>query len=338
MKKHLYILYIIASLFLIASCGPDGNSFRIKGKFQDMPAGELYIYNLSDDYAKFDTILVQNGEFLYKGQTEECTPYILVFPNGMEQVIFVNAGEELRYEAVANDLRRYVVNGSDENKLMNEFRNETYSFNSNMVKATARTFITEHASSPVAIYLFDRYFVQDDEVADEEVVEILHILKKSQPDNKFLLQIEGLLANFNATKTGKPLPDVELTDRNGKHRKLWSSAKDYNLFVFWSAGMQQGMDFIFRMRMLANDKHESLRIASISLDIDHQRWLYEAKQDSANNYIEHYNDDLAFESPVIKKLGIKTFPSYILTDRSHKIIATGDRVDQMKQDVEKYMK
>ena len=78
-----------------------------------MPAGELYIYNLSDDYAKFDTILVQNGEFLYKGQTEECTPYILVFPNGMEQIIFVNAGEELRYEAVANDLRRYVVNGSD---------------------------------------------------------------------------------------------------------------------------------------------------------------------------------------------------------------------------------
>jgi len=333
----LFTLHLISLLFV--SCGPGGNSFRIKGKFEDMPAGELYIYNLSSDNARLDTLQVQEGEFLYKGQTEECTPYILVFPNGMEQVIFVGGGEELRYEAVANDLRRYVVNGSEENKLMNKFRNETYTYNSNMVRATARTYITDNATSPVAVYLFDKYFVQDDEVSDEEIQTILKTLKKSQPDNKYLIQIQSLLTSFSKTKVGNTLPNVDLVDNHSKHRKLWSSsAKNYNLLVFWSAGMQQGIDFMFRMRMIANDKHDLLRIASISLDIDHSRWLQEAKMDSANNYIEHYNDDLAFESPAIKSLGIKTFPYYILTDNKHKILAMGDKVEQMKNDVENIVK
>ena len=117
---------VIVMAMLLASCHPSGNTFRIKGTFRDMQAGELYIYNLSDDHARLDTLTIQEGKFLYRGEADEVTPYMLVFPNGMEQVIFAGPGHDLTYEATANDLKNYVVNGSDENTLMNQFRQETY--------------------------------------------------------------------------------------------------------------------------------------------------------------------------------------------------------------------
>ena len=98
--------YIIAAATLVSiyGCGPDGNSFRINGSFKDLKSGELYIYNLSDRQGKVDTVLIKNGEFKYKGNVSETTPYIIVFPNAMEQVIFVNGGEEITYKATANDV------------------------------------------------------------------------------------------------------------------------------------------------------------------------------------------------------------------------------------------
>ena len=122
---HIYIISAIATLVtLLAACGPQGNDFRLEGSFRDMQAGELYVYNLEGRDAKFDTLTIQEGRFLYKGQVTTTTPFILLFPNGVEQVIFVSPGADLAYEATANDLKNYVVNGTDENKLMNKFRRE----------------------------------------------------------------------------------------------------------------------------------------------------------------------------------------------------------------------
>ena len=91
MKHFLYIFLLLS----LASCGPKGNSFRIRGNFRDMQTGELYIYNQDGDHARLDTLTVQEGRFQYKGEADESTPYILVFPNGVEQVIFVKAGDDL---------------------------------------------------------------------------------------------------------------------------------------------------------------------------------------------------------------------------------------------------
>ena len=104
-----------AIMTLLAACGPGGNSFRIRGSFRDMQAGELYIYNLSGDNARLDTLTIQGGKFRYRGETDEVTPFMLVFPNGVEQVIFAGPGDDIEYEATANDLKNYVVSGSEEN-------------------------------------------------------------------------------------------------------------------------------------------------------------------------------------------------------------------------------
>ena len=81
------------------SCGTNDHQFKIEGKFEDMPSGELYIYNQSRADAKFDTIYINNGEFAYVGNSEELTPYTIIFANALEQVVFVKNGEIIHYRA-----------------------------------------------------------------------------------------------------------------------------------------------------------------------------------------------------------------------------------------------
>lgn len=327
MKNFLYIFI----LFLLASCGPGGNSFRIRGSFRDMQAGELYIYNLNGDLARLDTINIQEGKFRYRGETDEVTPYILLFPNGVEQVIFAGPGEDLEYEATANDLKNYVVNGSDENLLMNKFREETYTMNPSLMTNTARTYIKDHPASPVAIYLFDHYFVQNEEVSSAELSELLKVLRTKHPHHHQLLDIESKLKAEATRQIGKTLPDVTLINKDKKSIKLWSSSKDYTLIAFWATWMPNGTDFLWKLKNGLGDERDNgrLRLVAISLDVERYRWEDAIRPDSTATYLLHCCDGLGFESKAIKTFGINTVPYYILTDKTHKVLDCGDDVNQL---------
>ena len=335
MKHFLYIFI----LFLLVSCGPDGNSFRIRGSFRDMQAGELYIYNLNNDLARLDTINIQEGKFRYRGETDEVTPYILLFPNGVEQVIFAGPGEDLEYEATANDLKNYVVNGSDENLLMNKFREETYTMNPSLMTNTVRTYIKDNPASPVAIYLFNNYFVQNEEVSPAELSELLKVLRSKHPHHHQLLDIESKLKAAATRQIGKTLPDVTLTNKDKKSVKLWQSSKDFTLIAFWATWMSNGTDFLWKVKNSLNDYRDNgrLRLVAISLDVERYRWEDIIRPDTTTTSILHCCDGLGFESKAIKTLGITTVPYYILTDKNHKVLDCGDDVNQLGDILKKHI-
>ena len=264
---------------------------------------------------------------------------MLVFPNGMEQVIFAGPGHDLTYEATANDLKNYVVNGSDENTLMNQFRQETYTQNPSETKVTARRYIKDTPLSPVAIHLFDQYFVQDDEVSHAEVAELLKTLKAKHPHNRHVLDIESKIHSALHRQVGQTLADVTLTRPAGTTTRLWNKKQDYTLVAFWSLWMQGGYDFLWRLRQCA-DKYTSqshLRIVAISLDLEESRWQETVRPDSARS-IEHYCDGLAFESEAIKRTGIHTIPFYLLTDSTRRILDSGSDPSQMEDMLQKHLK
>lgn len=339
-RKYIHIIYIcVASLLLLTSCGLSGSSFRIKGSFRDMQTGELYIYNLSDNHARLDTLTIQEGRFLYRGEADEVTPYVLVFPNGVEQVIFVGPAADVEYEASANDLKNYVVKGTEENELMNQFRQETYTLNPSQVVGTARTYIKDHPLSQAAIYLFDHYFVQNEEASGKETSELLKVLKAKHPHNHYLLNVESKLADAEQRQVGKKLPNVTLTKKDLSTVKLWSKQKDYHLVAFWSTWMQGGYDVLWRLRRSHEKYKESgkLRTVAISLDIERFRWEQTTAPDSTN-LLEHYCDGLSFESKAVKSLGIESLPYYILTDKDHKVLEEGDNIQKLDEVLEKYLK
>lgn len=360
---HIYIISAIATLVtLLAACGPQGNDFRLEGSFRDMQAGELYVYNLEGRDAKFDTLTIQEGRFLYKGQVTTTTPFILLFPNGVEQVIFVSPGADLAYEATANDLKNYVVNGTDENKLMNKFRREAYTLNEAAVQALARTYINEHSESLVAIYLLDRYFVQSSSTSLDLLAALIDTVKSHHPSDRYLTDIEQRVKYQRQSIVGKKVPNINLRDRNNKTSKLWKkdtktadkdkkdkpaesakskeskAAKNYTLLVFWATWSISGYDTLWKIRTCHDDYKEGgkLRIIAVSLDVERYRWEESTCQDSTRN-IEHYCDGRCFESDDIRRLGVDRVPSFILVDSDHKIVERGTDVADLTKVVEKYV-
>ena len=121
MKFFKTLLPLMVTL-LFTECGPSGNSFIIEGEFIGMKAGELYLFNPVDPTGKLDTLSIADYKFKYEGEVEDTIPYVLLFPNGVEHIIFVSPAKSIKYKAATNDLKNYQVTGSEETELMNQFR------------------------------------------------------------------------------------------------------------------------------------------------------------------------------------------------------------------------
>ena len=207
-------------LLFFTSCGPRENAFRIEGKLKGLQGGELYIYNLDQYNARFDTIQVKDGKFTYNSQCDRTSPFVLVYPNGAEHVIFVSPASAIEYEAAASNLSNYSVKGTDENKLLDEFRNSITKENDDKVQDLAREFILSHKETPVAVYLFQRYFLQNEKVEEAEIRSILKELRTVQPGNHDLLEAEGSLKTVSQGRVGTKLPAITLNTKQGKKIEL----------------------------------------------------------------------------------------------------------------------
>lgn len=339
MYKHTsYILsLLIAAFLLLEGCGGSGNSFKIKGEFEGMKGGELYLYNPLTPDDKVDTLTIIEGSFNYEGSADEPTVLVLLFPNAMEQVIFAAPGKTIKYRAASNDLKNYVVEGCDENTLMAKFREEVGAASISQQKSIAARYIEENAESVVALYLLDRYFIQSAAPNIKETKKLVKLLMKAHPDNQYLIQTETKLKVTRTQLTvGATLPDLSLNTTSLKPAKLWAKGKDVNFIFFWATWQRNSYDMIWRIRSLqtANKEKPNMRFVGISLDSEIHRWQDNIRMDSLS--IEHYCDGLSFASPEIQKLDIANVPTYIIADKNHKIIAVSKDLDEISKKLKEF--
>lgn len=341
--RWTFLIFLFSCFFIFTSCGPRENAFRIEGKLKGLQGGELYIYNLDQYNARFDTIQLKEGKFTYNSQCDRTSPFVLVYPNGTEHVIFVSPASAIEYEATASNLSNYSVKGTDENKLLNEFRNSIVKNNDDKVQDIARQFILSHKDSPVAVYLFQRFFLQNEKVEEAEIRSILKELRAVQPGDHNLLEAEGSLKIVSQGRVGTKLPAITLNTKQGKNIELNKPQKQYTLVAFWASWMPNQWQFTSRLRGIARKENRfdsparaDLQVISVSLDTEIYKWEGFLSEDST--VINHVCDGLAFDSPPVSKLGVRKLPAYVLADKNAKIIARGFSVEQMENDVDKFCK
>ena len=330
--------YIIAAATLVSiyGCGPDGNSFRINGSFKDLKSGELYIYNLSDRQGKVDTVLIKNGEFKYKGNVSETTPYIIVFPNAMEQVIFVNGGEEITYKAAANDLKNYTAEGNEENKMMNEFRQNTAKMNPKQIRNEAEKTIQAHGESAVSLYLFYKYFVQDESVSDSKLLSIIAELKKNHPKDKYILDIESKIKSRKKGIKDSVIPDLTIKTFEDKDIKLKeNSGSKCKLLVFWATWTSGSYNLYSKIKDLKNRYGGQLDLIMISLDTQYFKFESYVKTDTTG--IKYSCDGLAWDSPAVKDFGVEEIPLFVLVGKDNKIISRKTDFEEMRKEMSKIL-
>lgn len=340
-----YLLLSVASLILVG-CGSDGNKFKIEGEFTGMKNAELFIYNPYDPLGNIDTVKVQEGEFLYEGEVDAPAPYVLLFPNAMEHIIFVGPSARISYSAASNDLKNYSVKGSEENDLMTQFRTETSQLDNNKSKDIATRFILENLDNVVAKYLFDRYFIQNAAAEKKDVLPLLTTLTAANPNDELFAATKQKINKFKQIAVGDKLPDVQITDRNDKSFSLWkgrgiipeAAQKNYTVVFVWATWLRNGYDFLWRVRQLCHEQNvkDNVRFVGIALDNNDGRWKDMTRTDSL--IIDHANEKLGWNSQNIQKLGVTDAPLFIITDRDHKVISIVDDVEKLRTEIRKHIK
>ena len=209
------VLTLVATL-VCTSCGTDSRHFRIDGRLLHLNQGEFYVYSPDGTINGLDTIKVQAGRFSYEVACDRPMTLMIVFPNFTEQPVFAQPGKSVDLKGDASHLKEMTVKGTEDNELMNKFREMIHNAAPPEMKKCAQLFVEDHPESRVGAYLVDRYFIHDANPDTKTAVRLVDLMIEKQPDNGYLKrQKRQLTASFVATK-GADIPNVLGTTVDGR--------------------------------------------------------------------------------------------------------------------------
>lgn len=324
MKK--FIPYILIG-FTLLSCGGPLDKITIEGKFTHLQQGEFYIYTEEGPLERIDTISVRNGRFEYTTSLNEPSRFHLLYPNFSEHIIFAYPGDKIKIEGDANNLKETKIKGNDDNKALTAFRMDNLDKPEKELVQAARTFILEHSASPVSTYLFRRYILnnKNDSAFVHELYDSLCI---AQPGNRTLPRWQDAVERINLCKTGSRLPSFSIPLPNGDTVKSSDYEGRYLLLSFWASWNSSSTSVLFKTKYHLSKCDDRLAPISCSLDIDSIGYLLILRRDSVT--WPSICDYQAWQSPLVRQLGIEDVPYLILTDSLHNIIAQGSTMNDIE--------
>lgn len=210
------VVFTLVAALVCTSCGTDSRHFRIDGRLLHLNQGEFYVYSPDGTINGLDTIKVQAGRFSYEVACDRPMTLMIVFPNFTEQPVFAQPGKSVDLKGDASHLKEMTVKGTEDNELMNKFREMIHNAAPPEMKKCAQLFVQDHPESRVGAYLVDRYFIHDANPDTKTAVHLVDLMIEKQPDNGYLKrQKRQLTASFVAAK-GADIPNVLGTTVDGK--------------------------------------------------------------------------------------------------------------------------
>jgi len=133
---------------------------------------------------------------------------------------------------------------------------------------------------------------------------------------------------FNSSHliNGSPAPEITLPDRDGTSFTLSSQRGNLVLLEFWASWCKPCREENPKIVSLYNkykdtafQKATGLKVISISLDTDKEKWLDAVQQDNLI-WEHHVSDLLGWKSIVVDSYGVSSIPSSFLVDQNGIII------------------
>lgn len=135
---------------------------------------------------------------------------------------------------------------------------------------------------------------------------------------------------------GKPAPDLQMPDPNGKNVSLKSFRGKYVLVDFWASWCGPCRQENPNIVKAYNDfKGRNFTIVGVSLDRDKQNWLQAIRQDQLN--WTHISDLAYWNSAAVTIFKFDAIPYSVLLDPQGNVIAEGLRGEALIQKLEEIL-
>ena len=333
-KKGLGFLMMLMSLLFLTGCGEKRQTFRLEGTFKGFNQGELYICDINGNFP-LDTVAVVKSQFHYEVALEEPTAFIIIFPNFSEVPVYGEKGVEVTIEGDVSHLREIDVEGTEENEVLTKYRKKTSQQTPPEVALSTEQFIKDNPTSPFALYLIRKVFIQSSQPDYKRAAELMAIAMQANPkpndEQKALMKrIEGL----SYLKDGERLPSFTTIDINGKEVKSSELNAKVNVITVWSTENFEGQGTLRQLQKKQEEVGNKLKVLTISLDADVKACRKKLERDSIT--WTTVCDGRLWDTPILSRIGLSFIPDNIVTDDKGRIIghslnqkALMDKINQL---------
>lgn len=321
---------MLVAAVMLASCGGKSGYFRLEGRLRHMNQAAFYIYSLDGGMQGLDTIQVKSGIFSYEIPLEHSATFVLVFPNYSEQPIFAEPGAKVSIEGDASHLRELKITGTKDNELMTEWRLKANNMTPPGVRRSVGDFVKEHPESPVGRYLVDAYLVKNINPNYEEAYSLSKIMLDVDKDNIWLQKMNKSLSELK--KSYAKLPPFKGIDTNGKRVNKDQLNKRVNIIYTYSSWSRASSLCERVISRFYKNHPNDVAVLGISLDANPRECKKRVESDSLKWSV--VCDGKAWDSPIVKDLGIAVVPATIITDRNGKVVARNLRDVLLEQKLE----
>lgn len=326
MKK--FIFSIISLTLALVSCSTDSDRFSLEGRLLNLNQGEFYVYSTDGLIDAIDTIHVAAGRFSYKTECTMPGTLVIVFPNFSEQPVFAEPGASVSLEGDAHKLKEMKIKGTDDNKLMNSFREKTVNASPVEIRHLVELFVGDHPKSIVGLYLVRKYFIVCQNPDYKTAAKLFSIMEKAQPDNGRLKIISQQVKAQSKTSIGSTLPAFSVTDLEGKTITQKDFAHGLSIIYAWASWEYESCNIVRYIKGLEEGRIKALGISVDASVKDCRRLL-----DRENITTTISCDEQMFEGKAITALGMNVVPDNILI-KDGKIIDRNLTQSQLREKIE----
>lgn len=335
MKIYRFVLYVLG-ITLLAACQEPQDRVRIEGEIAGIKMADFYVYNEEELIAGVDTVKIVGGEFKYERPLAQPVVLTFLYPNFSRTYVVAEPGKKLKVRGEASKLGSLDISGSKDNELLTKFKLQNLKKSEKEAQMAAAQFVRDHVASMAALAVFKKYFVQAKHRNAAVALPLLKAMKKAQPDNPMIAILEGRLQDELQTAVGMTLPDFSAVSLKGDTVTRADFSQKPLLVVSWAPWSNECYRALKAVRALEKKYEGQLGILLLSIDFESKLSEIRVRQEGIKAPV--VCEGKGFLSPLAKTLGVRYVTGSLLVNADGEIARRDVKVDELQQEVERWMK
>lgn len=324
--KHL--AYLLTLTLVMIGCGSRSGYFKIEGRLLNLNQGEFYVYSTDGVNHGIDTIKVEGGRFAYETPCTEPGTLVMVFPNYSELPVIAAPGKTATISGDASHLKEIEVKGTDENKLMTAFRQQTAKASPPDVIKAADKFVTDNPNTLSAVYVLRRYFITDPKADVDQTLRLVETVHRAQPKNGNVARMSKYIKMIKRGASGTALPRFTVQDINGRTVSDATARGKVTVVLTWASWSYESRSQMDRVKRLMNENKGRLALIAISLDASSAACRRTLSNDSTAAV--NICDQQMFDSPLLEQFALTGVPDNIIFNAQGRIIGRSLTTDELE--------
>ncbi len=356
MRNIIAVLLLFPLLF--AACSSD-DKYVVKGKLSNLESQNLYaVHERYKKELKIDTVQVKEGEFELSGEsemltalqlfTEDYTPLIRLYvKNGDRITLDGDVQKPVDIHVEGNEAYQIIMDFNQQNNALlqkiAEKQNEYYSRQRDSaywddlrklrdeVAKKAEAQISASPASPASIILMYEYLLNENtaQLCDS----LLRIMPPEAKPASLLAKIDLFIEQVRKMQINKTLPYSLLKNEKGESVSTNMFRDIPTVVVWWTSYDPKSREEMKTVREIYSKyKDEKVRVVSISLDIDKERWKRQIKADSLE-WTQLIQPD-GWNASSVRDLGIPKVPYAVIVNKMGRLEKIGLEGDGLKKYVD----